>query len=98
MACSLALARLLLLTSAMSQFREGMSGLRLVERGACCVLVGAHLLGCSGSPHTLYDVTFGTVPPVRIKSGEAGTVTLGGTRYSAWVEGMGSVSVTLHPE
>src|SRR5450755_1330080 len=42
------LARLLLFSSAMSHLGDGMSGLRLAERSARCVLLGALLLGCSG--------------------------------------------------
>jgi hypothetical protein len=54
--------------------------------------------GPERAPLTLYDLTFGTNPPVTIKSGESGTVTLSGASYRAWVDGVGRISATLRPQ
>jgi hypothetical protein len=40
-----------------------------------------------GSPTTLWDLAFDTVPPVRVQSGELGKVQLGGKDYAVWVWG-----------
>jgi hypothetical protein len=49
------------------------------------------------APIPLWTVVFGTTPPVRVKSGELGTVELAGKDYAVWVWSDDSVSMTLYP-
>jgi hypothetical protein len=46
---------------------------------------------------TLWDVVFGTTPPLRVSSGTVGTFTAGGRSYRAWVRADTQLSITIFP-